>query len=201
MSAEIHAKYRDLLAKIEMLAAKQRGLYGDQIRCKVGCFSCCRPPETLFRVESELLGDAVAALGEDAKQRTRERLADYRAGQRELCPLLEEGGCQVYDARPVICRTHGYGVMLQDDEGAFLSWCELNFDEIAPSADVAFNVEHLNTVLSVMTRMGWPDEVARPTWGEVLEGALGTGKPHVSQGGGGAIAGEQQASSGGEEER
>jgi Fe-S-cluster containining protein len=164
--------YRALLDKIAALGAKQHAAYGEQIRCRVGCFSCCRPPDTLFAIEAQIVADAVRALSPATKEGIRQRLADYEAGERELCPLLEDGRCQIYEARPVICRTHGYAMRLRDDEGDFLSWCELNFDAIAPDPAMAFDVEHLNTVLSVITRLGWPPEEARQALTEILHDAL-----------------------------
>ncbi|MCK6509424.1 YkgJ family cysteine cluster protein [Myxococcota bacterium] len=177
MPHDLQTKYRAWLAKIAELGARQEALYGAQIRCRKGCFSCCRPPDTLFQIEAPSLQQAVRDLAPPAKQRLQSRLSAYKAGEQELCPLLEDGGCTVYEARPVICRTHGYGVMLQDEQGAFLSWCHLNFDQVEPSAEVAFNVEHLNTVLSVMTRMGWPHAEPRPALVEILEQALDTSPP------------------------
>ncbi|MEM1009240.1 MAG: hypothetical protein AAGJ35_09555, partial [Myxococcota bacterium] len=92
--------------------------------------------------------------------------------KRILCPLLEDSACQVYEARPVICRTHGFALHYQQDGQALLGWCELNFTEQQPTEDLAFNIEHLSVLLSTMTRLGWPGEDARIPLVTLLQKAL-----------------------------
>lgn len=49
------------------------------------------------------------------------------------CPLLEsEGGCLVYDSRPMTCRLHGIPMVDTSGEILFDEWCSLNFISIDP---------------------------------------------------------------------
>ncbi len=49
------------------------------------------------------------------------------------CPLLAaEGGCLVYDSRPMTCRLHGIPMVDISGEILFDEWCSLNFVSIDP---------------------------------------------------------------------
>ncbi len=171
--------YRTLLEKIEDLGARQKQTFGDQIRCGAGCFECCHPPDSLFQVEAEPLEEAVRELPSDTQERVAARLSTYEADSSQRCPLLEEGKCLVYHARPSICRTQGYALWMkesspdEDDEPTgTLSWCKLNFTERQANRDLAFDVERLSTMLSLVTQLGWPNQPPRRSLVEILQSAL-----------------------------
>jgi Fe-S-cluster containining protein len=60
----------------------------------------------------------------------------------QTCEFLdEEGGCQIYPFRPIICRTHGYGII----------FCDQNFDaagEICFDANNTLNMDQINEKLA-----------------------------------------------------
>ena len=67
--------------------------------------------------------------------------------------MLVDGRCAIYDARPLICRSHGLPVALEAEGAGELHWCELNFrDEPPPSASV-LRLEAVNQPLAVMALM------------------------------------------------
>ena len=75
------------------------------MECRAGCSDCCRARLSITRVEETFLRRHLNTL--PAAQRT--ELA-RRAGDktREMCPALDSGGrCQIYEARPLICRSYG----------------------------------------------------------------------------------------------
>jgi Fe-S-cluster containining protein len=90
------------------------------IVCGPGCPFCCANQVELLPPEALLLGDYVARhFSPEAKQglfariagnlklrtgKTKEELAPLRPEL--LCPLLQDGSCSVYPARPLFCRTH-----------------------------------------------------------------------------------------------
>lgn len=180
MTPTSNKAYQALLEKIQDLGQRQDDAFGDQIRCGAGCFACCHPPDSLFQVEAETLEQAVRELPTEMKARIQERLTEYKADPSLLCPLLEDGKCTVYHARPSICRTQGYALFFkdttpsQDDAPSKgdLSWCELNFTEQQPGRDLAFDVERLNTMLSLVTQLGWPNQPARRFLVETLQQAI-----------------------------
>jgi Fe-S-cluster containining protein len=84
------------------------------IACGRGCAHCCyipwvdaSPAEVLFvakaisPAERRQVAEAVAAKSE----RVRGKSLQERAGIITACPLLKDGACSVYAARPLACRT------------------------------------------------------------------------------------------------
>jgi hypothetical protein len=51
------------------------------------------------------------------------------------CPLLEDGACSMYDARAVICRTHGLPVGLEYRGHRTVGFCLKNFKHPYPIPD------------------------------------------------------------------
>jgi len=183
--ADPQASYQTLLDKIEELGRRQKARFGEQIRCRRGCYACCHPPDSLFRIEGEALQRVVAALPAGVHALVAAQLDAYEAGQRLLCPLLDEdddGRCLAYDGRPAICRTQGHALWLRHDEDAAaqtgadgaMSWCELNFTEETPTRDDAFDVERLNVMMSLITQLSTQDAPRVglvPLLREALQGA------------------------------
>jgi Fe-S-cluster containining protein len=85
--------------------------------CGKGCAGCCRRLAEVPRLtadEWDLLREGLATLAPERLKEVRRDIATM-AGQRVrpvTCPLLDQssGACQVYDQRPVACRTYGFYV-------------------------------------------------------------------------------------------
>lgn len=85
--------------------------------CRAGCDDCCRSlaEEPRFSAtEWAALRHALAALPTETQASIAARLdalaADSPTANRRVCPFLDatRGLCQVYDGRPLACRTYGY---------------------------------------------------------------------------------------------
>jgi Fe-S-cluster containining protein len=68
----------------------------------------------------------------------------------DACPLLENGRCLLYSARPVICRTHGFPLLFAGREGV-IDYCPKNFIGITsfPAAAI-IDINRLNTTLAAI---------------------------------------------------
>lgn len=84
-----------------------------EIACKKGCNYCCYsyamvvPPE-VFRLAELVREGRAGSLTREEIERRSEPLRGLgtveRTGAKLPCPLLDQGVCTVYDARPLVCR-------------------------------------------------------------------------------------------------
>lgn len=141
--------YRRLLAKIDAHAAAVTATCGDQLRCGPGCDSCCRHL-TVAAVEALALAAAVAELPSAQAEELRQAAATADA---QACPLLADGLCRLYAVRPLICRTHGLPLLVEDQAGRRVDFCPRNFGgaESMPGSAV-LDLERVNTLLSLLNR-------------------------------------------------
>ncbi|MFZ5776247.1 MAG: YkgJ family cysteine cluster protein [Thermodesulfobacteriota bacterium] len=128
------------LVRLERLAANAAHL-----RCGPGCASCCRPFSVL-PIEAAALANALTAL----PPATRERIHHQARAATESCPLLIDGLCTLYQARPVICRTHGLPLAYLNEEleAIEVSACPMNFtDEYEFSPEQLLFMDEVNAEL------------------------------------------------------
>ncbi len=149
-------QYRELLKAVDVLAARLSAFYRGHLVCSPGCSACCMHHLSVFEVEADGISEALADL--PAALRSRLRLQAQAAVRNEAgpgeaaCPLLVNDLCAIYPARPLICRTQGLPLLLDDDEGAaVVDFCPLNFTAAgaAESLEEAYLVplEELNARL------------------------------------------------------
>ncbi len=85
-----------LSARVDQHAARAAETLGAKLSCHRGCTGCCQREVTVFPVEAERLRRHVAEHGAPG------------AAAGVGCPMLgADGGCRVYEVRPMICRSHG----------------------------------------------------------------------------------------------
>src|SRR5512146_319059 len=116
--------YRNLVEKIDGFCRTIEERYRDRIACRKGCDGCCRHI-SLFRVEAVNLAMALRQLPGGDVSRIREKA---RASSPDgPCPLLENGACLLYSARPIICRTHGLPILTREFGDPSVDFCPQNF--------------------------------------------------------------------------
>lgn len=143
------ANYRNLIAKVDELCGGILARLGERIVCREGCASCCTHL-SLFPVEAAALKKALAAVPPVVRQRI--RAAAGLTG--EECPLLEADRCLLYEARPVICRTHGLPVLVRENDSARVDLCSLNgqgMESLQP-VDIV-DLERLNALLAAINAL------------------------------------------------
>jgi len=134
--------YRALVAKVDATCARIQSEYAAHIACRKGCGDCCRNI-SVFPVEAAVLSEAVRRLSPEVLSAARQRAWE----QTDACPLLHEDACLVYDARPIICRTHGMPILVPDEDGR-IDACPKNFRNLSslPMSDV-IDLNRLNEML------------------------------------------------------
>ena len=128
-------------------------LGGAWIACRPGCYECCLGPFSISSSEAQRLQHGLTALAPDAAERVRRQAAAYMAtissydpdglpeGMDEVpCPALDPAThcCDLYQARPITCRTFGPAVKMAD--GA-VATCELCFEGASEEEIAACAVE------------------------------------------------------------
>jgi Fe-S-cluster containining protein len=137
MNLQSHIRrYLDLAARADSLFENVRNSHAELLGCKRGCDDCCSVYFQLTLIEAFVVSSTFReALPRNVVRRilrraesveplfieARELLASVSAEGREddaclqetaakirvPCPLNEEGGCVLYDHRPITCRLYG----------------------------------------------------------------------------------------------
>lgn len=174
MSSALLANYQLLLERVDALCRSIEEACTGQIVCHRGCDSCCRHLR-LFPVEAVALSEALREL--PLPVRSRLRTAAAGRSERDPCPLLADGACLLYAARPIICRTHGLPLLTEVEGARSVDFCPRNFQgvERLPAAAV-IDLERLNAALAAVNRLfvhesGGDDAAAalRRTIAEILQ--------------------------------
>jgi uncharacterized protein len=137
--------YRQLTARVDALCKAIKAALGEQITCSEGCSSCCTSI-TVFPVEASALRVALKSLPDRQAEEIIRHVSEHADGER--CPLLLHHRCLLYDARPIICRTHGLPIIYTTDGQHNSDCCPLNLTEVESlSGSSAVDLDKLNTLL------------------------------------------------------
>ncbi len=155
--------YNVLLKKTDEKSKEITTRYQEKIRCGKGCHSCCMPGLTVNGLERENIRQYLNAHPALAEKTEANAQANPHKGQR--CSFLDaEGACLVYEARPIVCRSHGVPLKTALDPNAAvhisstemqLSVCSLNFSDmnLQDVGDHYFiNLDTLNTILVLLNQ-------------------------------------------------
>ncbi|MEO6773061.1 MAG: YkgJ family cysteine cluster protein [Kofleriaceae bacterium] len=139
------------MAKIDGFFARVTARHGDDMQCGSGCSDCCHVRLSVTRAEAEPIRALVAAMAPDrraalASETSRELGELGELG--EVCAALgRDGRCRIYEARPVICRTHGAPIRMTRRSLPVIESCFRNFGSTTPDPDCVLD----QTTLSALT--------------------------------------------------
>jgi Fe-S-cluster containining protein len=170
------ANYLAFLERVDDLCGKITAEFAGDIRCKAGCSECCRHLN-LFPVEAASMADVVGKLPHETRELLSGR-ADW--SEKSACPLLQDDRCLIYNARPVICRTHGLPLLLEVEGGKKIDFCEENFRGVTSlPGDMVIDLETLNRLLTAINGRfeaeshGTPFGNGRYSIAEIIRMAIG----------------------------
>ena len=143
--------YLTLLLRVDELCGRTAERLASHLSCRPGCDACCRHL-SVCAVEAAALRQALRELPEAEAALIRQKA--LQSAPESPCPLLHEGLCLLYRARPIICRTHGLPILIQRDGESGVDFCPENFRELAriPGSDV-IDLERLNSVLAAINAL------------------------------------------------
>lgn len=148
------------------------------IACRKGCASCCVEGLTVLSVEAAAIALHLEETG----------LSGMPSPPPGGCAFLDaEGACTIYEARPVLCRTHGVPIRLgaSDEQGRRptslrvlddASVCELNFRERDAAREDVLDGERVAALLLVVEQrfrmqQGLPGPAERVPLHDLLDDA------------------------------
>jgi Fe-S-cluster containining protein len=143
----VYRGYLQVAAEWEAEFNRNKRQYGEKIHCRKGCTECCSQLFQITEVEAAYISKAVRKLPAEQRERLRKRASVYLPQRENLlaqnnvpdawgslpppglrlpCPALEEGACQIYSHRPLICRKYGMPLFNPKKPDRLFA-CELNF--------------------------------------------------------------------------
>ena len=143
--------YRQLVQKVDALCRNIATSYSHYIACRPGCNTCCKHL-SIFPVEGAAMASYLRSLPGEKADHIR-RHAGSRDGD-DQCPLQDNGLCLLYDARPLICRTHGLPIMTTTNGNTHVDFCPMNFTEVdSLPGSAVIKLETLNASLAAINAM------------------------------------------------
>ncbi|GAB6094801.1 hypothetical protein JCM14469_10530 [Desulfatiferula olefinivorans] len=145
--------YLEFLEKIDGFCRAADEALPGAMACRKGCDSCCRHL-SLFPVEAVALRLSLDRVEDGVRERIREKAHEALDDPDGPCPLLDGSICLLYPARPIICRTHGYPILVDKGREKIIDHCPLNFIDgrEIPRSHI-LDLETLNTALTAINRL------------------------------------------------
>jgi uncharacterized protein len=157
-------KLRDLWHKVDAFFDRARSAHGASITCSAGCDACCHRRFSVTGVEADALRRHLDTLDAAAREALRTRA--QRGDPTRCAALGDDGRCGVYDARPLICRTHGLALRFRDERRHLpvLDACPKNYTDVDLSTLDPATVLDQTTLSTVVVTLDslHADAVGRP---------------------------------------
>ena len=140
------SRFEELTHKVDGFFARVRHRHGADMQCATGCSDCCHVELTVTAVEAAAIRAHVG--GWPAAQRRGLAPGERRADTIGRCAALDAAGrCKIYDARPLVCRSHGVPIRLRQGGLPVVQSCHRNFRHTVPDADCVLDQTTLSAML------------------------------------------------------
>lgn len=118
----------------------------------------------MFEVERENILDLIRET--PGLEETLRRLENEKPHGGSRCRFLDENqACSIYEARPIICRSHGAPIFSKEGDDAVVDVCPLNFRDDPRLATLRsedfVNIDLLNQLLALLNKAFDPEGKGR----------------------------------------
>jgi hypothetical protein len=137
------SRLAELTRKVDTFFARVTDRHGADMQCATGCSDCCHVQLSITPVEAAAIRAHVLAW---PTERRRE-LASVPTGNDRCAALDSAAKCKVYDARPLVCRSHGVPIRLTRGSLPVVQSCHRNFVQTAPDPDCILDQATLSATL------------------------------------------------------
>ncbi len=122
--------YRRVLKKVDATVAQLAQAQHEHLVCKEGCDGCCGFRLSFYPIEVAHMADVVSSMTTERRTGIVNRMRTLsQDSSQQPCPLLVDGACLAYEARPLLCRSHGLLVRVLSEAGqpSIERSCSLNY--------------------------------------------------------------------------
>jgi hypothetical protein len=141
------SRYHELAAKVDGFFARVTARHGGDMQCGTGCSDCCHVRLTITAIEAQAIRDELATWDAPRKQALH---ANAGASTVHCAALDAHGRCLVYDARPMVCRSHGAPVRMTARSLPVIGdieSCFRNFVTVTPDPDCIIDQTTLSALV------------------------------------------------------
>lgn len=136
------SRLAELTGKVDAFFARVVDRHGTDMQCETGCSDCCHVRLSITAVEAGAIRAHVAGWSDDR------RPALAAQGPADHCAALDAAGrCKIYDARPLVCRSHGVPIRMRRGSLPVVTACHRNFTRTTPDPDCILDQETLSATL------------------------------------------------------
>jgi Fe-S-cluster containining protein len=149
------SRYAELAAKVDAFFKRVANRHGDDMQCGSGCSDCCHVRLTITGVEAAAIRDEIATWPPEQRAAL---AANAAAAPADRCAALDPGGrCLIYQVRPIVCRSHGAPIRIEErhrregrmrrDSLPVIESCYRNFTHTEPAPDCVIDQETLSALV------------------------------------------------------
>jgi len=134
---------RALIARIDVHGARVRG--ATPLQCQAGCSACCYVRLSVSTVEADYIRSSRPVRPKKTGRGAHDANPLFEHSRRSApCVFLDAVGmCAIYEVRPIICRTHGFPLLVDERRDI----CPLNRSALD---GIPLNLELLNRTLTAI---------------------------------------------------
>jgi uncharacterized protein len=125
-SQQILDQYQKLTAYCDSFWNQTQKQFPDSLACHAGCSICCELTSVNY-LEAMNIARYCESHNTSPINKTPDQTAEKQDGS---CPFCADNRCRIYEARPLICRTHGLLLKSKEFTDRITITCPYNFSDV-----------------------------------------------------------------------